>query len=465
VAGACGGTTGRGAWGESPAGRKAATSDARPAGLTATSVLPPSAPGLGVSRAITILTWLVFAISFLKGLRMPSLWSATHFTFNYSHGFVRRGFVGELLRRIGGDHAFSYRSLALLSFVLLVAAVVVMALLLRRTLRADPEDLGLRVAILAFAASPSVVFFVHMIGYLDYLGVVAVAFLLLFCARSTSQYAIFYCALPIGIVLALIHESLPVMFAPVMFFAMLCHIVNRNRERTLARRANGIMVAHALLFTGLVLVASGVVGTLGTRPVRVVKSMELSVAEQADFPLRPDALEVLRRSPGHMALRVMPSYYGRPGTATQFLKQALVALPGYAFLVYYGLQSVGRLGLSRRMALLLRCTFVGAAVSPLSLNLVGWDHGRWNSVAMIATMLCIAALKVLPPGPAIAEGQARHQRPSPILLTLGGAAIALGLSADNVLFDGYTVQLFPFEKTAAYFIEAFREGFRIIPEH
>jgi len=58
---------------------------------------PPRAQAIHVRFVIA----LVFAVSLLKGARMPSLWAATHMTFNYSQGFIRRGLFGQVLRVFG----------------------------------------------------------------------------------------------------------------------------------------------------------------------------------------------------------------------------------------------------------------------------------------------------------------------------------------------------------------------------
>jgi len=344
-----------------------------------------------------------------------------------------------------------------------VLCVVVVAFLLRRALRVHPEDVGLRLAIMAFAASPALVFFVHLVGYLDYVGLVAVASLLLLLGvRPTRRYAIFYAAAAMGVVFALVHEALAAMFGPVVFFALLCHIVGCSRERSAAPLGNRVMLAHAVLVTGAMFVASAMVGTLGTRPAWVVRALAEAIAEHANFPLRPHALEALRRSTSDAVLYLMPRYYRRPGVAGDVLRPALLFLPGFAFLVYYGLHSIGRLGLTPGARRVLRAAFLAATVAPLSLNLVGWDHARWNSVAVVATMLCVAAAKLLPASPEAAS-QRRALR-SPLVLTLGAAAVVLGLSADNVLYDGYTVPLFPFERHVDSLLDLARGGFRFVPQ-
>ncbi len=95
--------------------------DRAPSPSTSTASAPArsSRPPLHVSVIIAG----VFAVSLLKGLRMPNLWSATHMTFNYSQGFIRRGLFGQILRVVGGKRAYHYSTLALLAVILFVLAV------------------------------------------------------------------------------------------------------------------------------------------------------------------------------------------------------------------------------------------------------------------------------------------------------------------------------------------------------
>src|SRR6185295_890583 len=96
-------------------------------------------------RHILIVVATLFVLSLLKGVRMPNLWSATHLTFNYSHGFIRRGLVGELIRIVGrGGRLYNYYLFAAGSFALLVAVAAVLAHVVRRALRTDGGDRGLQ---------------------------------------------------------------------------------------------------------------------------------------------------------------------------------------------------------------------------------------------------------------------------------------------------------------------------------
>jgi hypothetical protein len=93
-------------------------------------------------KHFAVVAAIVFAVSLLKGLRMPNLWSATHMTFNYSQGFIRRGPFGEILRTVGGQHPYNYNRLALIAVLMFVAMAVTMVILIKRALATDPEDLG-----------------------------------------------------------------------------------------------------------------------------------------------------------------------------------------------------------------------------------------------------------------------------------------------------------------------------------
>ncbi|HXS15796.1 MAG TPA: hypothetical protein VN764_01320, partial [Polyangiaceae bacterium] len=115
---------------------------------------PNDAPLSSLSKAYGPIAVAVFLIGWLKGFRLPNLWSATHFAFNYSQGFVRRGFVGELARLVGGEKVYTYQNFLVFSVVVFLVTATLLTITIRRTLDASPRDLPLRAAVLVFAASP-----------------------------------------------------------------------------------------------------------------------------------------------------------------------------------------------------------------------------------------------------------------------------------------------------------------------
>jgi hypothetical protein len=177
---------------------------------------PPEAPsGAGVEpRYFWAISALLWVIALLKAARVPSLWAASHLTINYSHGFVRRGLVGEILWLLGGGRFFKYNTLAFLAALISVTAGALLVVTLRRLFRADARDAALQGAVCAFLASPGLVFFVHMIGYFDYIGLVMSFGFVLGLTHMKRIYVPFFVAAPIGVVMALVHEALVAMFFP-----------------------------------------------------------------------------------------------------------------------------------------------------------------------------------------------------------------------------------------------------------
>lgn len=212
-------------------------------------------------RMFPVVAGLLVAVSLIKGLRMPGQWAATHMTFNYEHGFVRRGLVGELLRLVSGGRAFKYYLLASLAIATFLAAAALMARAVRRAVKEGPSDAEFAGAVCVVAASPALVFLAHIIGYFDHLGLMMTLAFLLWSSRSSSRYAPYYVAAPMGIVMALVHESLVPMFTPVVLFALICHVAVRTRDPSVAPRARAGLWTHAAVATGSALAACAAVSS------------------------------------------------------------------------------------------------------------------------------------------------------------------------------------------------------------
>lgn len=396
---------------------------------------------------------------------MPNLWSTTHMTFNYSQGFIRRGLFGEVLRLVGSARVYRYNVLALVAVVLFLLAAAATIRLIRCVLASDGGDRGLQAATLVFAASPGIVFLAHEIGYLDYVGLIAVPLFLVWAARTSTLWRMFYVAAAICVVLALIHESMIIMFAPTLLLAMVCHIVTQARARALGRRAVWWLAAHAVAAAVVALVASSLVGTLGTKsPVRI-HALQASIARVANFPLRSDGFEALYRPVHDNLTRLMPWYWTFPINRRYLVTGLVVAFPGLTVLSVYALRFIARLAWPWRTRALLAALFLGATFSPLLLNFVGWDSARWNAICFFASFSCIAGLRLFFTAHAPAPQRLRQRVDDPLMLTLAAAAIVCGLTSNyyNFLFDGYVVQWFPFDGQLRALIELFQGNFTFMP--
>jgi hypothetical protein len=409
----------------------------------------------------------ILAISLLKGLRMPNLWAATHLTMNYSHGFIRRGLVGALLKLPGNGWMFNYNRLALLSVAIFVGATVATARLVNRVAAGAPRDTGFQASVLVFAASPGIVFLAHEIGYLDFVGLLAVLGFMALARRLTPRYAIFYVGALLGITLAFIHESMVVMFMPMMLFVMVCYALERGAAQRLSRGPRLAMLAHAFVAAALCFVASSIVGVVGTKPAEVTRELQASIAAVANFSLRTDAFEALSR-PVRENLRVLMPWFWRNRDNQAYLVSGLWAVsPGILWLFAYGVLLIRRVPAALWERLLLGAVFFGATFGPLTLNFVGWDAARWNAICLLGSFLCIAALELFfapraPQNPSLTPSLTLE---SPWLTTTAIVAIALGLSTnyERFLFDGYTVHWFPFEGQWRSAVELVRGNFTFMP--
>jgi len=303
------------------------------------------------------------------------------------------------------------------------------------------------------------VFFVHIIGYLDDFAVLYGVGFVLFAARVRRPPALLVAAaLAGGAVLALVHEMLTWSFAPAILFVLLC---------CAARAAAGAPPTWRswapALGAGVALLGEAVaVGLLGTRSPARIQALVQSVAPRVDFPLRGDAFDVLHRSLAENLLHLMPYHWSQPGTIDALVRTTLTAAPGILFLLAYGVHLLGAVVPDPRWRRLLVAAFVLAVLSPHSLNVIGWDTGRWNSISLWAALLCVACmhLVLLPAAPSD-----RTRALTPWLWAAGVVALALGLCASTELFDGYVVQWFPFDGQWRSALELWRGHFHFIPRY
>jgi hypothetical protein len=405
-----------------------------------------------LDRSFAVVAWVVLALALVKGFRPPGRWGATHFAFNYSQGFVRRGLVGEIARRIGGDDVYHYNTYAIFAAVLVVISIVVMARLVQRALQARPTDLGLRATLLVFLASPGLVLLVHLMGYSDWIGTLGLVVFLAIAARSKNRFALYYWALAFGVVLTLVHEGLLPMFAPAMGFIMLCHIAREANTRVLSIRNWVVQSTHAVVSFALMLVPSVYLSVSGTDQVARVRAMQAFSQQHADFQLRQDAIDTLTRS-AHENMTVLLPWFWSQERFVRTLKYGEIAfLPGFIFVLVYGCYLIWQSGLPKWQRWVLGPAFLLASLAPQLMNFVGWDWQRWNSTSMTCALACIVAFGLFLP-------RAETGRLPKWLVPIGLALAVIGLASAAPLFDGFTVQLVPFEQHVDFIKQWIEGGF------
>lgn len=392
-----------------------------------------------IRRAFAIVLCTVFTLSFLKGFRLPNLWAATHFSFNYGQGFVRRGLVGEVARQIGGTGALKYGVVVTVAGIVFAAVAFALGRRIFRVLRLNSEDAELRIALLVFAASPGLVMFIHMIGYNDYYGLLAALLLLAGLSTSSRIYPFLFAASVIGVLFIFIHEALVVMFFPAIVFCLVCHALKRHETRALRRRDGVLWGALLISLTVSLLILSVVVSRLGSADVERIRRLQQFVQEHADFGIREDAFIALSYSSEDAIHSKIPAWWAIKSVRLLTYSNWAAIGPSFLFLLYYGVRSLRALQVSLSMRVLLGCLFVGASVAPLALCFVGWDWNRWNGIALLSCGLCILAMKQFFPS---SGGGFAISRTG----TLGIVVAVVSLASTTELYDRFEVQYFPFDE-------------------
>jgi hypothetical protein len=268
----------------------------------------------------------------------------------------------------------------------------------------------------------------------------------------------------VGVLLAFIHEAQVLMFVPTILFAMICHVVIQFRQGDIPRRAKFLLVANAAVGFIAAFGTSTVIGIVGTKSPDAINTLQASVGQVVDFRLRGDAFATLCRPVDEAVFKMMPSFWRDPENQTYLVLSMISAFPAIAFVIFYGMRLIGRLGLSKVTRTMVTACFIAATIAPVCLNLIAWDSARWNAISLVACFCCVATLRLYFSSNVCAEPSLRVQ--SPLTLTLAAVAIVLGLCSSNYshfLFDGYSVQGYPFEGPVKSLIELFKGHFTFLP--
>ena len=67
---------------------------------------------------------VTMAISILRGIRFPNMWSYSHFLFNYDFGFVKRSLLGAIISQFDSAYLRSYEFFLVLSMIIFVVNVL-----------------------------------------------------------------------------------------------------------------------------------------------------------------------------------------------------------------------------------------------------------------------------------------------------------------------------------------------------
>ncbi|HWO08417.1 MAG TPA: hypothetical protein VNN80_03025, partial [Polyangiaceae bacterium] len=312
--------------------------------------------------------------------------------------------------------------------------------LCRRSLAGRDSDVELKAAILVFVASPGLVLLVHLVGYLDHLGLL---FVCAFAAATTSartKWQAYAVAALTGPVLALVHEAQTILFMPVVLFVLACRECRAAQGEPAAKSSLFGAAWRAVLPLAAVLaLALGVSAyvSLAAEP-RLVGALDHWLHQRADFTLHYGVFRALKTGTPVSLLDKMYDFWSGPGRLIWWFKAAVLFLPSYVFLIVCGWRAIGGVDApSRGVVAALRGLFLVACASPLVLNVVAWDYARWFALAVSNALICLLAFR--------ASCRARPAEGGGGPLPLAAAmTIALGLAGDAIFFNGAKVSYYPF---------------------
>jgi hypothetical protein len=378
---------------------------------------------------------LLGLIAFLKGIRIPNLWSATQAMVNYDHGVVKRGLFGATFGH--WFHLERYVRFTVISCVLLLLFVGMLIWLTAHS--GIFTRVGLGVPVVVFASSYAVTYLASLIGYFDIpLGILAVATLLI---RNT--WLRFAVAVPVCVVALLIHELFFFVFLPVILFSFILDgTLTSDRRR---RIQMWVMCALLVCVSGAVTVRMAQ-EKLITRTE--AKALLIEDMARADFPVKRDFYSLLTRS-SKDNLRAMKDVYINP-TWDFYVGVNVVRLLPVAVLLMLPILAISKTFPKGRTRTTITVAALVAAFSPLFMHVLGWDNARWNALACLTMFLVLLMLTRSLPVPYVALSAG--YRNAAILV------MAVSMATGGGLLDDQEIKTFPFASPAREMLRMMRHG-------
>lgn len=359
----------------------------------------------------------LFILNVIKGLRLPNIWSYTHYLFNYSEGFNKRSLVGEIIRLV--DIPFLSTYFGFVTFAFFVFALCI-GLLMRMMRNLSTHDNLLSLCVLfVFCTNVSVVYFTHTVGYFDQIGLfITIAIIAVQSFQWRLVLATLLC--PIAI---LVHEAFLILFFPIILFSFLI----QNEVRPILTS-----VSIAGLTSVVVLVSS--IATHVTISPGEIEAMQKSLQSTSSIELRPDAFEVLART-AHDNLMIMKNVWSHPGSWVYLFYSLAGTAPTTVFIIAASYMLARR----DRIVIPVRIVLIGISLSPLAMHIVAWDKERFNSLAVISAFLVFYLIAMR-----AKEGSAYPKTVSYPVVLIAIVLSILNFGTDMKLFDDYKIEFFPY---------------------
>jgi hypothetical protein len=363
-------------------------------------------------------------LSFCKGIRRPSTWAATQSMVNYSHGLVKRGLFGATFGN--WFHLEHYTRFSVSAYLVIF---IFMALLCLLTVRSRVfSKVGDGEVVAVFFASFTVTFIAHLVGYLDIsLGLITVGLLLIKDVRLRLLFAF-----PLCLAGLLLHESFFLIFFPVVLFSFVVDamVLNDASKRTWIWALSVLL----LLFSVAVTMRLAMAHPMTAETASVLRR---ELTHRADFTVRYDFFNVIQRSTADNIDMTIAEAREKHSFFAFFVLKLCLFLPTI-FLIYSCISRTIRQIEDARARRWLSIAAFLAAISPISMQILGVDTARWDAMIGLDVFLVFLVLCRTLPVTAIPVPQGF--RNAAVL------AIALSMITGEGLMDKEEINTLPFSR-------------------
>lgn len=375
------------------------------------------------SKALVAIAALFYVYSFLRGIRLPNIWSYSHFLFSYEYGFIKRGIIGECFRLLGQESLLTYEFFAGFSFF----TIMLISFLLIRAIKISIYHSGFLIGLASclYCSSVAIGYLTHTIGYFDHLGLLLVLIVL-----NLKESLLQVWTASIGSFLCVFaHEAYFLLYFPHILLILAFH-----RPVFFGLKKKLI----SLCFIAGIIVTTSFVGQSKATAEQISQLYASAIISGSTEGLRKDAFGVLGRD-GKDNFMIMINIGNRKDRFTKSLKVVVPTVFYFiGLLLLLGLKSkfrIGEIGLG-----------LVASLSPLLLHFVAWDLDRFN--AMLQTSSFLALLIFSFHTKSVEEGIRVKSRKKVGLMVLNTAIVSIliikNLFSILPLFDGFHLKNFPF---------------------
>lgn len=373
------------------------------------------------SKPLSLLPWLPVLVAVVHSVPQVDMnYGAAYYLYGYRHGFVKRGFFGQLF---SGFSRISRGEVRLVEALILAAAVAITYWAFRRLLFLEPDIAPLAVMMLC---GPSILphFFQMFIPTDPLLYIIMVACAALYLRTRVS--VAWVCSLVLCGVALLVHEGFAVRGYP-LIIAILLECWRRRKLPLYAVLAH---VATMFLIFGAIVHLS--------RPDATPEVYMAEAVSRAGYMVDPQVFVQTQQTAWEGHRQSMDFVLNR-GTLMSFGLSFLLSLPYIAgvFVILQRAMRADKIPAWQLVSTLL------LFLSPLLLIPLTTDWFRWISDGVVCSSLFVFYLCLAAPKDAPVLKEMRSLGRSPATTFLIGYACAIGpfagmwLSASNTIMHGY----------------------------